>query len=222
MLPHALASPSSTDGAVLPRLRQMVSKRPQSPAGTRIYTYADSFADGLQHQNSAIHKPKTVKCYMYGRGCDKSFVSWSAMILHLEAGSRRSGITRAEINRFIAERDRQNIITNPRRMIQYDDDYGTSTEYMASERAWNGTAYECYFCGSCFHTLGSLNQHIASPRHSVPGGGKLYRCPNVGGCGQQFYALSGLVQHIEWAECGVQRFQAVRTIPGLVIGIRAI
>ncbi|EIN10396.1 hypothetical protein PUNSTDRAFT_142427 [Punctularia strigosozonata HHB-11173 SS5] len=178
-----------------------------------------------QHLNSARHKPKTVQCYMYSRGCNQMFVSWSAMVLHLEEGGCRSGITRAEINRFVVERDRQNIITNPNRMITGPSGssfYEPPPPTIATEQAWNGGAYECYFCHSQFRALTSLNQHLASPRHSVADGSRLYRCPNTRDCGQQFFALSGLVQHIEWANCGVQRFEEVRRIPGLVSGIRMI
>ncbi|KAF8148788.1 hypothetical protein K438DRAFT_1625326 [Mycena galopus ATCC 62051] len=97
------------------------------------------------HQNSSLHRPKDVPCP--GKGCGLAFVSRSALILHLESGSCRSGADRQTINRY--------------------------TTYVASARAWNGMEYECYLCHAGYRTLASLNQHLASPRHQE----KQYICP---------------------------------------------
>lgn len=37
----------------------------------------------------------------------------------------------------------------------------------------------------------------------------IYRCPK-GGCGREFRALSGLVQHVESESCGLMRFAQVQ------------
>jgi len=168
--------------------------------------------------HSSIHKPKNVRCPM--RGCNLAFVSASALTLHLEAGTCNSGIDRHMINRYVVEHDHSNLIT--RKMITggSNDIYNPPT-YIASDRAWNGMAYECYLCHRDFRTLVSLNAHLASPRHSSPAQ-KLYKCPN-GGCANEFNTLSGLVQHIERGSCGVRRFAAVQTaIDGLTNGFKTL
>ncbi|KAH7343794.1 hypothetical protein B0J17DRAFT_593415 [Rhizoctonia solani] len=161
------------------------------------------------HLNSSKHRPKNVICP--GAGCEAQFISKSALLLHFEGGRCKSGLTRQSLNRLIAERDRSHFITNPNRLIT-----GT-TETWATEQAWNGYAYECYFCHKEFHSLPQLNQHLASPAHEQP----LYHCPNLGhGCRAQFKAASALCQHIEDGSCGVMKFKMVQdNINRLVRGV---
>ncbi|KAH7343793.1 hypothetical protein B0J17DRAFT_643954 [Rhizoctonia solani] len=157
-------------------------------------------ANNLQaHRNSSRHRPKSISCP--GSGCNAQFVSRSALLLHFEGGGCRSGLTRNKLNRLIAERDQFNFVTNPNRLIT-----GT-TETWATEHAWNGYSYECYFCHRGFKSLAQLNQHLASPAHEQA----LYHCPKLGhGCQAQFKTLSGLCQHIEGGSCGVMRFKVVQ------------
>ncbi|KAH9058050.1 hypothetical protein EDB87DRAFT_1532298, partial [Lactarius vividus] len=68
----------------------------------------------------------------------------------------------------------------------------------ATERSWNGRAYECFLCHSMSNTLDSLNRHLKSPAH----GQKIYRCPKLD-CRIKFVTLSGLCQHVERGTCGV-------------------
>ncbi|KDN50975.1 hypothetical protein RSAG8_00604, partial [Rhizoctonia solani AG-8 WAC10335] len=161
------------------------------------------------HLNSSAHRPKDITCP--GAGCGARFISKSALLLHFEGGSCKSGLTRQSLNRLIAERDRSNFITNPNRLIT-----GT-TETWATQRAWNGYAYECYFCHKEFRSLPQLNQHLASPVHEQP----LYRCPQLGhGCQAQFRAASALCQHIENGSCGVARFKVVQdSMNNLIRGV---
>lgn len=171
-------------------------------------------------QHMMTHQAKAYRCP--GRGCQQSFVSPSAVVLHLEAGRCPSGVNRALIDKYIIDNDIHNVITNPRRMITGGASGGSYIPppiNIATPAAWNGQAYECYLCHSTFRALNALNQHLASPRHSTANGTKIYRCPN-GTCGQHFNALSALVQHIERGSCGVQRFSAVQnTIRGFVGGV---
>ncbi|CAE6523213.1 unnamed protein product [Rhizoctonia solani] len=161
------------------------------------------------HLNSSKHRPKHVSCP--GAGCSEKFVSRSALLLHFEAGTCKSGLTRQRLNRLIAERDTSNFITNPNRLIT-----GT-TDTWATEHAWNGYAYECYFCHKVFRSLPQLNQHLASPAHEQT----LYHCPQLGhGCQAQFKTASGLCQHIEGGSCGVMRFKVVQdNMENLVRGV---
>lgn len=125
-----------------------------------------------------------------------------ALALHLEGGKCESGATRHTLDQSVAERDPGHFVTNPNRMIT------GSTQTWATQRAWNGHSFECYFCHKDFRTLPGLNQHLASPAHEQP----IYRCPPHldNNYGMHFKALSALYQHIESGSCGVIRFRVVQ------------
>ncbi|KAF7782994.1 hypothetical protein Agabi119p4_2370 [Agaricus bisporus var. burnettii] len=168
-------------------------------------------ASNLQaHLNSSIHRPRNVKCR--GKGCDRTFVSVSAMILHLEGGKCVSGIDRSYVDQKVREYDRNNIITDPSRMITGSGSQSNST-YYATKAAWNGYAFECYLCHHTYNTLPILNQHLGSPRHQD----KFYLCP-LNTCRTRFSTLSALCQHIESERCGVHRFRDVKDMMGSVVG----
>ena len=128
----------------------------------------------------------------------------SAMTIHLESGTCVSGITRHMINDKIRAHDKNHLITQ--RLLTYPRANGQSgrVDTWASEAAWNGRFYECYFCLKQFGSLQALNAHLKSPAHQQ----KLYHCPK---CATQFKLLSGLVQHVESESCGISRFQEVKT-----------
>ncbi|KAH9035783.1 hypothetical protein EDB85DRAFT_1943106 [Lactarius pseudohatsudake] len=159
-----------------------------------------------QHLNSKQHRPSTVACP--GRGCNRLFISPAALTLHFESGTCPSGMTRSELDRIVVRADRNNYITNPARLIcgplgGYEAPMSTSS--WATERSWNGRAYECFLCHSMFNTLDSLNRHLKSPAHDQ----KIYRCPKLD-CRIEFVTLSALCQHVERGTCGVGRFSQVR------------
>ncbi|TFK42099.1 hypothetical protein BDQ12DRAFT_625021 [Crucibulum laeve] len=162
-------------------------------------------ASNLQsHMNSSVHKPKSVMCPL--KGCGLGFVSTSAMILHMESGNCRSGMDRATVNKVVRHYDRNNVITDPSRMLTGGNSNDDIT-YYASDKAWNGYSYECYLCQGTYRTLAGLNQHLASPCHQD----KIYICP-ASACRQRFTTLSALCQHIESEKCGVHRFKAVGNV----------
>ncbi|KAF8899322.1 hypothetical protein BD779DRAFT_1617033 [Infundibulicybe gibba] len=162
------------------------------------------------HLNSSIHRPKDVIC----PGCQQGFVSRSAMLLHLEAGTCRSGLNRTIINRAVQQLDRNHIITDPSRLLTGSSD----VNYSATEVAWNGYNYECYLCHNTYRTLSALNQHLASPRHQA----KIYICP-LSTCKLRYSTLSGLCQHIESERCGVSKFKPVQNVMNnLVSGMNRI
>ncbi|KAG8699117.1 hypothetical protein FRC08_005497 [Ceratobasidium sp. 394] len=173
-----------------------------------------SSPNGLKnHLNSSVHRPKTLTCF--GRGCNKRFSSTANLLLHLDTNSCVSGITRQTINRAVTRLDRNNLITNPNRMIT------ASTEsYQATRRAWNGYNFECYLCHKEFNTLLALNQHLASPIHERA----IYRCPKLGtGCNLEFKTLGALFQHVENGSCGVRKFKVVQEgIDTLMQGMKRI
>jgi len=158
------------------------------------------------HLSSKLHQPSTVRCP--GRGCDKSFPSPAALTLHFESGTCPSRITRTELNRLVVRADTNNFITNPARLLTGPQGWNEPppvTSTWATDRSWNGRAYECFLCDAEFNTLARLNQHLQSPRHED----KIYRCPKPD-CRVEFVTLSGLCQHVEGGSCGVRMFTQVR------------
>ncbi|KAH9941425.1 hypothetical protein B0H21DRAFT_697029 [Amylocystis lapponica] len=153
------------------------------------------------HTRSSKHQPRAFPCC--GPGCEKSFVSVSARTAHWESGACVSGLTRERLNRLAIKYDRNNVITNPSRLI--GGRQGTVvTDMWATERTWNGYAYECILCFRTFPELSRLNAHLHSPAHED----RIYHCPEGrNGCGAQFTTLSGLCQHVESESCGVHRFK---------------
>jgi hypothetical protein len=168
--------------------------------------------------HSSIHKPKDFRCP--GANCARSFVSQSALIQHWESGTCPSRITRDIVNQEVVNIDRNNVITNPSRLIRGPDGCSPSTSSIfATNRSWNGSSFECFLCHKEFRTLQSLNAHLQSPRHQD----KIYRCPNQSGCGLEFSALSSLCQHVERDRCGVQMFRGVRqAMESLVSGVKRV
>jgi hypothetical protein len=132
-----------------------------------------------------------------------SFVSVSAMMMHLDEGFCVSGINRDKVNRFVVEHDRNNVITNPNRFIT--GGVITTITYTVSDRAYNGRLWECYLCSREFRGKAALTQHLNSPRHQE----KIYRCPRTD-CLREFTTLSGIMQHIESESCEAYRFRAIR------------
>ncbi|KAH9486132.1 hypothetical protein JR316_0000196 [Psilocybe cubensis] len=161
------------------------------------------------HLNSSIHRTKDVICPFK---CGATFVSNSALVLHLENGGCKSGINQTIINRYVREYDTNNVITDPSRMITGGSSVGDIT-YIATERSWNGCGYECVLCHKVHHSLLSLNQHLASPKHKD----KIYICRGPD-CSMRFPALSGLVQHVESNKCGVARFKSVQNAMNSMLG----
>ncbi|KAF9260837.1 hypothetical protein L218DRAFT_871531 [Marasmius fiardii PR-910] len=162
------------------------------------------------HRNSSIHQPKNVKCPF--SPCNMTFVSRSALLLHLEGGRCPSRVDRDTVNRVVQLLDKNNVITDPRLITGPDQ----NAKFSATEKSWNGYAYECYICHSTYRTLPALNQHLASPRHEA----KVYFCP-LSSCHVRFTTLSALCQHIESQRCGVAKFKAVQNaLDGLVGGMK--
>ena len=62
--------------------------------------------------------------------------------------------------RLVRSKDPNDLIS--RRSIFGDPGSAASVKYVADKRAWNGKAYECYFCHGKFITLNGLNSHINS------------------------------------------------------------
>ncbi|KAH9969338.1 hypothetical protein BJV74DRAFT_737164, partial [Russula compacta] len=160
------------------------------------------------HLNSKLHRPTNVRCP--GRGCNRAFVSAAALTLHFESGTCPSGMTRKQLDRLVVRVDTNNYITNPDRLLTGplgQSQPPSTTRMWATDRSWNGGAYECFLCNATFQTLARLNLHLQSPRHED----KIYRCPKSD-CRTEFVTLSGLCQHVEGGSCGVNMFRRVQDV----------
>jgi Zinc-finger of C2H2 type/Zinc finger, C2H2 type len=156
--------------------------------------------------NSKVHQSANFPCP--GRDCGRSFISAGALTLHFESGKCPSGMTRDQLNRLVVRADTNHYITNPSRLLTGPQGWSeppAPASMWATERSWNGSAYECFLCNSTYTSLVHLNQHLKSPRHQD----KIYRCPKSD-CKVEFATLSGLCQHVEGGSCGVRRFRQVR------------
>ena len=155
------------------------------------------------HQRSQVHAGRNIHCPM--KRCARSFVSRAGLVAHLESGACKSGMTRKMIDDIVHRLDTQGIITDPARMLTNGGSKKKKeVTTWATERAWNGSAYECFLCSRTFRSLDALNQHLGSPAHAQ----KKYHCPREWkGCGTEFKTLSGICQHVESESCGVWRFK---------------
>ncbi|EPS99952.1 hypothetical protein FOMPIDRAFT_1123410 [Fomitopsis schrenkii] len=165
--------------------------------------FFDNHYELREHLWSTGHGGATVRCP--GKKCRKVFVSGAALILHLESGACRSRVTRRAINCAAVKHDTEHVITIPARMLMYVEDNANTSVVatLATERSWNGSAYECFLCHREFKKLVGLNDHLRSPVHEE----RMYRCPlGYAGCAAEFKALSALCQHVESEKCGIRRF----------------
>jgi len=150
------------------------------------------------HLRSAIHAGRTIEC----PGCTRTFPSISAMTIHLESGTCRSGATRKTVDDHVRSLDPHHRVTMP--LLTYPG-AAEHAETWATQAAWNGSAFQCYFCSRDFRLLQHLNQHLQSPVHQQ----KMYCCPR---CKAQFKLFSGLIQHVESESCGISRFKETQAL----------
>lgn len=142
-----------------------------------------------QHLRSGAHKARDVPCAF---GCAETFISHSAMLLHLEQGRCASGATRAELNRSIAAMDRGHVIVKPAaRRIE------PPTRWLVTDAMQDSYSllWHCYLCNKTTRTRQQMQAHLDSPAHDD----KLFRCPS--GCGKETSTLSGMMQHVESQAC---------------------
>ncbi|KAK0732129.1 hypothetical protein B0H67DRAFT_94285 [Lasiosphaeris hirsuta] len=163
------------------------------------------------HLNSQLHRGQTVGCPF----CSRAFSSATGVSHHLESGScpKARGLNCDEVYRIVRSKDPHGIIA--KRLIGWT---GDSDTYEATDRAWNGSEWECYFCHRCFSSIIALNQHMNSPAHRQ----ELYHCPNRS-CHSEFKTLAATINHLESEACGAMRFETVqRHIGGIISGSRLI
>lgn len=157
-----------------------------------------------QHMRSAEHVGLHFPCP--GANCGRKFRNRGDLTAHWEQGTCPSDINRTTIDYFIRANDKNRMITSgpPRQLLT---DAASPIVYLATERSysWTRQAYVCALCRSEHRTLHSLNQHLASPRHTHAGVGdglKPYKCP-AATCGRHFLTLSAVIRHAEQGVCPV-------------------
>ncbi|KAF8149339.1 hypothetical protein B0H34DRAFT_733337 [Crassisporium funariophilum] len=143
-----------------------------------------------QHQNSSVHNGRHFKCPF----CQSMFKSPSSIALHIESGCHKK-ITRHHVTAAIHA---MNIVPDIsiKRIKGPVALPSTANSYIASEKSFNGSLYECFLCKRLFGTLVGLNKHLNSAAHDDDE----FRCPK---CKKEFKLVSGFVQHLESRCCGL-------------------
>jgi hypothetical protein len=154
-----------------------------------------------QHNNSRVHESTNMKCPM----CPRMFKAPSDVAEHIEKGGCNARINRHHVTAAVHAMNIAPTISINKRITGPDSEHITT--YSATERAFNGRAYECYLCRRQFGTLNGLNAHLASPAHDS----KEFQCPKAS-CGRKFTVVSALIRHIESEACGIARFGMVEGI----------
>ncbi|KAI1503082.1 hypothetical protein F5X99DRAFT_133938 [Biscogniauxia marginata] len=163
------------------------------------------------HLNSRIHRGTNMQCPF----CKAGYATATGLTHHLESGAcpNASSLNRDELYKAIRRKDPNGLIS--KNLIGWNG----SPVYEASPNAWNGFAWECYFCHRQYNTRESLNQHLGSPAHHQ----KLYHCPNRGICSREFTSFAALMNHLESESCGYTRFEDVqRSAKDIISGDRRI
>ncbi|KAI6090150.1 hypothetical protein F4821DRAFT_256299 [Hypoxylon rubiginosum] len=161
------------------------------------------------HLNSRTHRGQNIACPF----CKNGFTTATGLAHHLEGGgcSRAPFLNRDEVYKVVRQKDPSGLIS--KKLIGWDG----SPTYKATAMAWNGSAYECYFCHREFRQINSLDQHLSSPAHQQA----LYHCPNRHGCGKEFKTLASIMNHLESESCSFTRFETVqRTVNDIMSGNR--
>lgn len=151
--------------------------------------------------NSKTHRGTGVSCPF----CSGAFVSASGASHHLETGACPNArqASREAIHRAISQLDPNGVIT--KKQIAWHDERNST--YSATDSAYNGRFWVCYFCQKGFGARHSLDRHLNSPVHQL----KIYHCLNKRGqCKKEFVSLAALFNHLESESCGFTRFENVQ------------
>ncbi|KAK3936866.1 hypothetical protein QBC46DRAFT_394087 [Diplogelasinospora grovesii] len=163
-----------------------------------------SYNNMKMHLNSSTHRGTKICCPF----CSGKYATATGLVHHLESGSCAGApnLNRDQIYRMVRSKDPSGMIS--KNLIGWT---GSST-YEATDRAWNGSAWECYFCHRQFGQMNSLNQHLKSPTHQQA----LYHCPKAS-CRMEFKTLAAIINHFESETCGFTRFENVQNRVGDMI-----
>ncbi|KAK0611636.1 hypothetical protein B0T14DRAFT_439133 [Immersiella caudata] len=146
--------------------------------------------------------------------CKDSCVTATGLVHHLERRSCPVApfVGRDDMYYYVRSKDPKGLIS--KKLIGGID----NGQLEATDKSWNGRAFECYFCHRTFGGLSALNQHLKSGTHSQ----NLYHCLNTS-CGREFKTLAATINHLESESCSAISFDTVqRNIADIVSGGRMI
>lgn len=109
----------------------------------------------LQHLKSSAHRGSNISCPL----CMQGFTTATGVVHHLERGAcpNTNNMNRNTLYKFVRAKDPHGVIS--KKLIGWHEE----SKYEATDRAWNGYGYKCYFCNRLFSQLSGLNQHLRSP-----------------------------------------------------------
>ncbi|KAF8453884.1 hypothetical protein BDZ91DRAFT_668417 [Kalaharituber pfeilii] len=142
-----------------------------------------------QHLASAAHRGNKLLC----PSCERGFPTYSAVARHMESGTCEGGLNRRNVEMYIRQKDRGHLVTN--KLLTYGETWQPEPDVWATDNAWNGRAYECYFCDNEYSSLGKLNGHITR-FHAQTRVHSVYHCPSKE-CGKQYKLFGDLMGHLE-------------------------
>ncbi|KAM6501678.1 hypothetical protein JOM56_001655 [Amanita muscaria] len=157
--------------------------------------------DLAQHNASSVHRYRNTSCFV----CPSRFKTPSALAQHVESSCQqlpfnRHHITAAVQSLNIASKiSLRSSIEGSLPVLRISRPLIT---YQALARSFNGRGYQCHICRKTFPALQSLQAHLNSPVHDVDE----FKCPK---CNTRFKLVSGLVQHLESASCGLSNVRDV-------------
>ncbi|KAK0433203.1 hypothetical protein EV421DRAFT_1718777 [Armillaria borealis] len=158
------------------------------------------------HKSSRAHKKSDIPCSM----CSKKFKAPSEIASHIESGGCNPNINRHHVSAAIHAMHISPPITITRRI---EGPINPVVNFSATDRAFNGKAYEYYLCHAEFSTLQSPNLHLNSPVHDA----NEFKCPKRR-CGRKFKVVSAHFEHIESESCSLARFTTVQMEAMLLTG----
>lgn len=186
--------------------------------------------DLQNHLRSSIHKPDDdslsssededeslarVLCPL--AHCQRGFRSNSALMLHLESGTCKSGADKAWVGRMAVLMDRNNIFvqTTPltedglRPINVYGEISPTNDMRMLLfKHSYKGAHYECVLCHETLGNRNLFDAHLMSSGHLEMPFVQGFKCPasrRFKGCGIEYTSVSALMQHVENARgCDVK------------------
>ncbi|KIL61132.1 hypothetical protein M378DRAFT_866856 [Amanita muscaria Koide BX008] len=148
-----------------------------------------------QHNASPIHRQRNTSCFV----CPSKFKTPSALAQHVESSCRQLPFNRHHITAFVQSLDIASTISlrssieGSLPVLQLSRPLIT---YQALPSSFNGSGYQCHICRKTFSVIQSLEAHLNSPVHDEDE----FKCPK---CNTRFKLISGLVQHLESASCGL-------------------
>lgn len=151
----------------------------------------DEDDEGYETEDDDDDEEEDVSCF----GCDQAVESYSAMLVHLEAGNCGCHTTRDDLNRLALQCHTSNrfIVRGREDFLRQGQAFRRARQSHFNPRTHYWECPWCNFSGASFQ---GLDMHLLSPIHDV----KAFICPDQD-CRQLFVNLSGLVAHVESDRC---------------------